>query len=115
MHRFTGDSELAKKYIELGFALGIGGKLLCNDKIGEALRDTVKNVPLTSLLVETDAPFVLPEADAALCRGHQKNKQCNSSFILPRVIGEIARIRGEEYGKIETAVYENTFRVFGLK
>lgn len=113
-HCFTGDFRLAEKYIELGLTIGIGGKLLWDDEEGRTLRDTVKRVPLTCLVVETDAPFVLPDVDDRLCRGNQRKKLCNSSLILPTVIRKIAELRGEPLETVEETICQNTVRVFKL-
>ena len=114
VHCFWRDYETAKKYIELGFVIGVGGKLLCSDAQGEALSDTVKNAPLESLIVETDSPYVFPDMDEKLCKGNQGKKLCNSSLILPSVIRRIAELRGEPVEMIEDAVYRNTVRIFRL-
>lgn len=115
VHCFTLDSKVAKEYIDLGFVLGIGGKLLVNDDEGRALCDTVKNVPLNSLLIETDAPFVLPEIDEELCQGKKRKKLCNSSLILPKVIDKIAELRGITSKEVESATYNTTIKTFNLK
>ncbi|MBQ9117521.1 MAG: TatD family hydrolase [Clostridia bacterium] len=115
VHCFGGDSALAKQYETLGFAVGIGGKLLSDNEQGRALSDTVRNAPLSTLLVETDAPYVIPETRDIPCGANQRKKLCNSSFILPAVIRRIAELRGEPCEAVEKAIYENTVRVFGLK
>lgn len=115
VHCFTGDSLLAQQYLALGFMLGIGAKLLGDDAQGMALCDTVANVPLTSLVVETDAPFVLPEDLSPLALSDkQKRKLCNTSLILPDVLQKIAEVRGMDVQTVEQTVYENTVRVYGL-
>lgn len=114
VHCFTGDYSLAKQYLSLGFALGIGAKLLCDDAQGRALCDAVRQVPLSCLLAETDAPFVLPDVSDLSCSSHQRKKLCNSSMILPAVIRKIATVRGEAYETVEAALFENTVRVFHL-
>ena len=114
VHCFTGDRRLAEQYIALGLALGIGGKLLCDDESGCVLRDTVKHVPLDSILVETDAPYVLPDISDLSCHGNQRKKLCNSSFILPLIVKKIADLRGDDIDATEDALYRNTVRVFGL-
>ncbi len=113
-HCFSGSAALAEEYIALGFSLGIGGKLLCDDATGRELCETVKRVPLSSLLVETDAPFVMPDIGALECSRNQRKKLCNSSLILPAVIQKIAEIRGECYETVEQAIYQNTVNVFKL-
>lgn len=60
-HCFHGNFETAMAFIELGFSLGIGGKLLSDDDEGAMLRETIKQIPLTSILVETDTPCIRPK------------------------------------------------------
>ena len=115
VHCFGGDHHLAEEYIGLGFTVGIGGKLLCSDDQGKILCDTVKHIPLTSLLVETDAPFVLPDIADLPCSGNQRKKICNSSLILPIVIQKIAELRGESCKAVEDTIYQNTVKTFGLR
>ena len=114
VHCFSGDASLAEEYISLGFALGIGAKLLCGDKQAEILRETVKHVPLSALLVETDAPYVLPDRETLNCKQKQYGKIRNSSLILPAVIRKISELREEDYEMVEQAIYQNTVRVFQL-
>ena len=114
-HCFKSDHTVAEQYIELGFAIGVGGKLFSNNEEGEALRDTVKRVPLTALLVETDAPLVLPDLRGSDFSSSKIGKLRNTSLILPAVIRRIAEIRGEEPETVEDAIYQNTLRVFSLK
>lgn len=113
-HCYTGGVALAEEYISLGFTLGIGGKLMCDNDKGRELCEVVKSVPLSAILVETDAPFVLPDTDESLCSGKQRRKLCNSSFILPKLIERIAELRGEDAAEVENAIYENTLRAFGM-
>ena len=113
-HCFSGNSATAQAYIELGFALGIGGMLLTAGERGETLRKTVREVPLSSLLVETDAPYVLPDIGPLICSRSQRKKLLNSSLILPEVVREIARIKELSADATEQVIYQNTVRVFGL-
>ena len=110
-HCFGGDYQTAMAYIGLGFALGIGGRLLQEDA---ALKDAVKRVPLESLLVETDAPYIRPDISSLPGSGRQRKKVRNTSLILPAVIEKIAALRGEPRALIEEAVYQNTVRIFRL-
>lgn len=114
IHCFSGNYACAKEYIALGFALGIGGKLLSGTAEARLLEDAVSNVRLSDLLVETDAPFVLPETGELTCSKKQCRKLCNSSLILPNVIARIADLREEESVIVEETVYRNTLRVFRL-
>lgn len=112
-HCFSGDAATAQAYIALGFALGIGGMLLSAGERGEILRATVREVLLSALLVETDAPYVLPDTRTPACSRNQRKKLLNSSLILPEIVREIARIKGISVEETEQGIYQNTVRIFG--
>ena len=114
VHCFTGDAALANQYVALGLCIGIGGKLLWENEEGREICEAVKRVPLSSILVETDAPFVLPDTKELDCSKKQRRKLCNSSLILPDVIRKIAELREEPYETVEDTIYQNTLRLFGL-
>src|SRR5438445_1475729 len=58
LHCFTGSAELAKKALDLGFFISLSG--IVTFKNARDLQDTARQVPLASLLVETDSPFLAP-------------------------------------------------------
>ncbi len=113
VHCFRGNHLLAEKYIKLGFAIGIGGKIFCKEDEA-ALADTVRNIPLSSMLIETDAPFVLPDLSEDFCSKKKKSKLRNSSLILHSVIRKIAELRGDAEEEVENALFYNTLHVFDL-
>ena len=115
IHCFRHDWNMARAYIKLGYSLGIGGTLLQQTREGEILREVIRRVPLSSLLVETDSPYVLPDLSHVEGSSRQKQKLRNSSLILPLVIAEIARLQGEDIQTVENAILENTLRVFRLE
>ncbi len=57
-HSFTGSLEMAQTLVDMGWYIGLNGILTF--KNAEALRDVARNLPLDSLLLETDAPFLAP-------------------------------------------------------
>lgn len=59
-HCFTGDKAQLKAYLDLGLYIGITG-WLCDEKRGQSLREAVRYLPLDRLILETDAPFLLPK------------------------------------------------------
>lgn len=114
VHCFGGNLQTAEDYIGMGFSLGIGGKLLQNNAEANVLKETVRNVPLTSLLIETDAPYVFPNLEKTDLSKKQKDKVRNTSLILPQVIREIARLRDKSPDFTEKSICENTIRIFHL-
>lgn len=109
-HCFGSGPADAMACVELGFAIGVGGKVLREQQVAEA----VATVPLEALLVETDAPYIRPDISHLPGSGKQRRKVRNSSLILPAVIGKIAQLRGQDPGVVEETIYRNTLRVFRL-
>jgi TatD DNase family protein len=110
-HCFHGDLGTASEYIALGFTLGIGSKVLEDNA---EMHDAIRSVPLSSIIVETDAPYLRPDISQVNASNRQKKKARNSSLILPSVITKIAELRGEDRDAVEKAIYENTLRAFHL-
>ena len=82
MHCFGGSVQEARRAVEMGFHLGIGGVVTFKNA---TLADVVKDVPLSSLLLETDAPYLSPVPH----RG-----QRNEPAYIPIVAQRIADLRG---------------------
>ena len=109
-HCFGSDAATALACVELGFALGIGARVLQE----QPLQQAVAAVPLSALLVETDAPYIRPDIRHLPGSGKQRKKVRNSSLILPAVIEKIAQLRGEDPMEVEQAIFQNSLRVFRL-
>ncbi len=104
IHCFSGDYGMAKACMEMGFYISIPGSITF--KNAEAFREIVKRIPLESLLVETDAPFLTPEP----FRG-KRNEPSYVRYTAQRV-AEIKSISFEEVAEVTT---ENALRVYKLK
>lgn len=102
LHSFTGSIELARYAIENGFYISFSGIITFHN--AKNLLDIVKYVPLSSFLVETDAPYLSP------IRGY-RNHPANV-----RIIAEyIANIKNLPLADICNSSYDNSIRVFKLK
>lgn len=113
IHCFYGSWEIAQQYLKLGYHFGIGGSLLQQEEHSTALKEAVKYIPLDRILVETDAPFVLPYCKDVI-QPKLLRRARNTSLILPAVIGKIAEIKGIPADVVETTVTANTIKVFAL-
>lgn len=113
-HCFCGTKEEAFALIELGFCLGISGVLLEKNETAEELREIVRAMPLERILVETDAPYVLPYLTGFSLSGSAKRKIRNTSLILPEVIKKIAELKEMDSALVEETICKNTIKVFGL-
>ncbi len=103
LHSFSGSQQQADSLIKQGLKLGIGGPV--SYPRAQRLRGIVKNMPVESLLLETDAP------DQPLC-GFQGAR--NEPAQLVRVLEVIAELRGIAPAELERATDLNAARVFGI-
>ena len=68
---------------------------------------------LNRILVETDAPFILPYCKDVI-QPKLLRRARNTSLILPAVINKIAKLKGISPDEVEQATTENTIRLFNL-
>lgn len=113
IHCFYGNWEIAEQYLKLGYHFGIGGSLLQQEERAKDLWEAIVHIPLDRILVETDAPYILPYCKDVL-PGKALRRAKNTSMILPAVIEKIAELKGISPAEVETAVAENTVRLFRL-
>lgn len=104
LHCFTGTLEEAKEVIYRGWYLSLSG--IVTFKKSEELRIVAREVPLSQLLIETDAPYLAPQS--------KRGKQNEPSFIgeTAQVIADVKGISIEELSK---ATSDNAKRFFNLK
>lgn len=113
VHCFNGTSEIAQQYVQLGYHLGIGGSILQPEERAGELWKAVAGVPLERILVETDAPFILPYCKDTLPPKLLRRTR-NSSMILPAVIEKIAQLKGVSYEEVRQTTVDNTIGLFSL-
>lgn len=102
IHCFSGSYEMALAFIELGFVLGIGGVLTFKNS---KLYQVVEKIPLSSIVLETDSPYLTPEPH----RG-----EMNESKYIPLIAEKIAQIKGISLSEVEKITTDNAKRVFDL-
>ena len=107
MHCFTGDASELDAYLELGLCIGITG-FICDERRGMHLRDLVRRIPAERLMVETDAPFLLPR-DLKHARGRR-----NEPAYLPHVAAAVARYAGRDEAELRRSTSAVAFGLFGL-
>jgi len=101
LHCFTGSAELARKALDLGFFISLSG--IVTFKNARDLQETAKQVPLESLLVETDAPFLAPVPN--------RGKTCEPAFVADTA-AFVAELRGEAPEELAQATTANFFKLF---
>ena len=103
VHGFAGSQQQAERFIQLGYAIGVGGTITYER--ASKTRNTIANLPLTSLLLETDAP------DMPL-QGYQG--QPNRPERARNVFDVLCQLRSESPDIIAEALWQNSLRVFAL-
>lgn len=104
VHCFSGSTEIAREYIKMGFMVGIGGAVTW--KHSKRVLKVVKNIPLESIVLETDAPYQTPEPH----RGER-----NESLYLNFVAEKIAEIKEVDIDTVAGKTYENAEKLYGIK
>ena len=102
LHCFPGNTEDAKRAVDLGFLLGIGGVVTYKNSL---MAEVVKEIGTDHLVLETDAPYLTPVP--------YRGKRNESSYI-PYIAAKIAEILGVDVKKIATTTSNNATNLFNL-
>ena len=103
IHCFSGSLEVANLYINLGYALGIGGVITFrNSNLGAV----VEKISLENIVLETDSPYLSPEP----YRGSE-----NSSKNIPIIADKISKVKKISTKDVEMITCANVSRIFDLK
>jgi len=108
-HCFTAGEAERDAYLELGLAIGITG-WICDERRGLHLREVVRKIPADRLMLETDAPYLLPRD----LKPAPKSRR-NEPHHLPHVARAVASARHESLESIARTATENTRRLFRLR
>jgi len=107
-HCFTGEGESLREYVAMGLYIGITG-WICDERRGKHLHDIVSIIPDDRILIETDAPYLLPRT----IRPKPKSRR-NEPMYLPEVVRVIAEARGQSEEQIARITTANAERFFNL-
>ena len=113
IHCFYGSKEIAEQYLKLGYHNGIGGSVLQQEERAQELWGAIPHIPLERILLETDAPFILPYCKDVI-QPKLLRRARNTSLILPAVIQKIAELKGISADEVEQATTLNSIRLFAL-
>jgi TatD DNase family protein len=107
-HCFTGGPEELRAYLDLGLYVGVTG-WVCDERRGGELRAAVPQIPLDRVLVETDAPYLLPRDLTPKPHGRR-----NEPALLAHVVRRIAQLMNLSLDVVAEATTVNAERLFGL-
>ena len=101
IHCFSSGPEIARRALDLGMFISISG--IVTFKAAEALRTTVRDIPLDRLLVETDAPYLAPVP---------KRGKTNEPAFVAHTAAKVAELKGLGIAELEAVTTDNFFRLF---
>jgi TatD DNase family protein len=107
-HCFTGEHESLREYLAMGLWIGITG-WICDERRGAHLHDIVSIIPDDRLMIETDAPYLLPRT----IRPKPKSRR-NEPAYLTEVLRVVAEARGQSEEHVARITTENAIRFFDL-
>jgi TatD DNase family protein len=111
-HAFNGSEQQAREFIRLGFKLGFGGTVTFERSL--QIRRLATEMPLSSLVMETDAPDIPPHwlYRTAEERADGSPQGRNEPSELPRIAAVIAGLRGMSVGELAAATTANAIAAF---
>lgn len=110
VHCFTGDSMQLEKYLELGCYIGVTG-WVCDERRGDALRQAVPMIPDDRLLIETDAPFLLPRT-LTKTENNGVKPTFNEPAFVAHIGAEVAQLRQQDVATLQTLSWRNSVEFF---
>ncbi|MCG9761020.1 MULTISPECIES: TatD family hydrolase [Pseudoalteromonas] len=106
LHCFTGDRNALRRYLDYGLMIGITG-WVCDERRGQALQALIQYIPLDRLLLETDAPYLLPRT----IKPKPKSRR-NEPMYLSHVAEQIAQLKQCPVTDVISATSANFTQLF---
>ncbi len=103
IHCYSYSAEMAKEYVKMGYSIGVGG--VVTFKNAKKLKQVVQEIPLSSIVLETDCPYLAPVP----YRGKR-----NCSLYLPYVVEQIAELKGVTVEEVKRQTEINSRELYGL-
>ena len=97
-----------REFVAMGLYIGITG-WICDERRGTHLKDIVSSIPDDRLMLETDAPYLLPRT----IRPKPKSRR-NEPAFLPEVLKTVAEARGQTQHQVAEITTANAKRFFGI-
>lgn len=108
IHCFTGSADELDVYLDLDLHVGVTG-WICDERRGQHLRKLVRRIPLDRLMLETDAPYLLPRD-----LNPKPKSRRNEPMHLRHILETVARCRGMSAEKLAEATTRTSRRFFGI-
>ena len=106
VHCFTGTQKELDEYLELEAYIGLTG-WICDANRNIDLRQSIKNIPIDRMMIETDCPYLIPRN-----LPNKPKKNINEPKYLPHIANEIANLIGVEIDELKLATRNNAINFF---
>jgi TatD DNase family protein len=103
LHCYSGDLQLAREYVKLGFYLSIAGPVTYRS--AETLKQVAKHIPLEYLFIETDSPYLPPS---------EIGKRRNEPLYVRYVAGTIAELKGISFEMVAKQTAINVRKLYNI-
>ena len=103
IHCYSYSPEMAREYVKMGYYIGVGG--VVTFKNAKKLKQVVQEIPLESIVLETDCPYLAP--------GPYRGKR-NCSLYLPYVAEQIAELKGTTVEEVIQQTEKNSRELYDL-
>ena len=101
IHCYSYSPEMAQEFMKMGYYIGVGG--VVTFKNAKKLKETVEQIPLERILLETDYPYMAPEPD----RGKR-----NESRYIPYIVEKIAELKQVTVEEVEEITWQNAMNLY---
>ena len=108
-HCFTGSMDEVNDYLLLDMYIGVTG-WVCDERRGQALQQAVKHIPLDRIMLETDAPYLLPRDLQIKPKVKGRNEPC----FLPHIASSVASHMNVSDDSLTAAAYKNACDFFQI-
>ena len=108
-HCFTGSMEEVNDFVILDMYIGVTG-WICDERRGASLQQAVKHIPLDRIMLETDAPYLLPRDLQEKPVEKNRNEPC----YLPHIARTVAKHMAIDEAQLTAAAYKNSRDFFKL-
>ena len=108
VHCFTGTHSQLDDYLDRDLYIGLTG-WICDERRNKDLRESIKNIPMDKLMIETDAPYLIPRN----LEMNPKNN-INEPQFLPHIANEVAALMNIDLKEFNKQVFSNSKSFFGI-
>lgn len=102
MHCYSGTAEMSKKFLEMGYYIGVGGPVTRYKDVQETVRIT----PIDRIVIETDSPVLPPEPFEKHAR--------NNSLYLKYIVSKIAELKNMSEEDVIRYTTQNAYKIYGI-